>query len=289
MLQPTVKAVAITLLSLPALTGASNSAALGIQCDYCSAAKVERLVQQAGPGEHEVFNFAEGTVQVYSVDNEADPVSVVELPPSVAVLQAAAGFKELFDRSGKAMTASATVNASNLGLPFASATAFTTIQNANLRAQLGDRLSDPTRPLTDLGANLNAARVVAARVIASAAPTLALTVAYQDGTSVKFEVDLTAGIADFVDGSGRTADGQLIPETAAQSDAGTWTGDVDDLVLIGQHMQKRGASFAFGQCRVGVDSHLRCAWDEAKSELACEIVRPCGQVTTCPGDSDACR
>lgn len=279
MLRATFKGVAVTLLSLVALTNASDSAAVGFRCDFCSTPQVEQQMQLAGFGEHEVYSFAEGTVRAFQVDIEPGLISIVELPPSTEALQAAAGFKEMFDQSGGSMKAAGTVNASDLGAPFhdPSTSAFTVIQNANLRAQLGDRLADRNQPLAGLSANVNGVRsLVESLINLSSSPTLNLTVVFPDGTTMRFEVDLISELATMVPGSGRTADGQLIPETAGQGDTGTWTGSVADVITMGQHMENRGALVRFNNaCQFGQGPKVLCVWDNPNNQLHCKVFYPC--------------
>ena len=245
----------------------SNAASL--RCDSCGYEQAKQKAISAGRGEHFVFSVPDGRVTAFLVNIEPGLIDATPYPPPEVAIKAALGLQEIFLSSHGAMKARATQSATGLGGNWGTANAYDVVRDANLRAQLLDRLRDGSQPLSSVSANINALRAIANTLLGLTQEIeLLLTVEFYDGTQIEVNMNLGRETSEYIARSGRTADGELIPDQNSASFAGRWTGD--DLDRLRGHMESLGA----GSTSLGSGRRiewLECSWSNANTTLHCRI------------------
>ncbi len=239
-----VALVCSALIALPA------NADVGVRCDYCSAEVAKEAALSEGIlGKFYVFSVPEGSVRAFIVEqagggHAARPAQVPE-----DVRLAVTGLKEVFDNSGGSMKGTLDVYAADFSVPgAASANAVTFLGNSNLRAMMGDHLAQGAYSGPGMTTSVRALIQTSTHVLRLASTTeFTITVRFPDGSSVVYDVKPGRSVADYVEGSARTANGQQIPETNSAAYAGTWIGPAGDLDLVLEQLRQLAIPVAFGE------------------------------------------
>lgn len=240
------------------------------RCDGCTPLAKRQVALAAGEGEHVVYDLLNNQATGFSVEpDDQTPGSLAAYYLSVDPLinNQVAAFSALFTATGGSMILSAGIRSDDLQMQgLGGATAFDVVENANLRAQLGDSIwMNP--PATLPAVVRNVIETVKAWTLAlsgvSTSPKIVVT--FNDGSRVVFVIDFQNQKASYEVGSSRTANGQLIPESNSPTDAaGTWTfgagtsGGSDDPSRFILHLQSLGIPVVTNGTSVG---SIRCTFD----------------------------
>lgn len=170
-----------------------------------------------------------------------------------------------------AMRSLLTVEAPTLSPHFDNVSAFDVVVDANLRAQLGDRLAQG-RFGGPAGASWNRLKEVtdqhAAAYVGFPPMQNDVAVTFADGTKAAFETGLRAYDGHYIEESARSSEGNLIPEANSVSFAGTYAFESDaDRLRFHQTMQLLGAEMRISNA---TGKAYKCAWHSLKKTLRCD-------------------
>lgn len=249
---------------------AGTAKAGATRCEGCSDAQFQAAAKALGPGRHVVSSFSTNRVSMYDVTQVAwDPPLWMAVPIAVS-----AEVKSVFDdahhfyvETNATMKAAVVVKGTDLGVPglTGTTTAYDVVTNANLRAQLGDRLASGTLPGWS---NLDRAGEMIVQGLFAAVgagdASIEITVQLEDGSTVVYKLTNNSGTGQYQAGRSRTKNNQLVPEANTPEYQGTWQGGTDQPSL-GNHMGVIGATVI----GTGNRGPMTCTWKG--TTLTCTI------------------
>ncbi|PKM15556.1 MAG: hypothetical protein CVV12_08065 [Gammaproteobacteria bacterium HGW-Gammaproteobacteria-2] len=252
---------------------ASTASAAIIRCDGCSESAYEQKAVAAGLGEHVVYDLANDRAVGFSVEFDRELrrqfVFPIDVPPEIRAQVIA--FSAFFKDTGGSMIQTVEVSADELQLlGLGGASAFDVVGDSNLRARMADRiwLSPPSSVPAALR-NVIETLLAGTMTFLGITTNPRFTVVFIDGSKVSFVIDFVKQKASYDPGSGRTASGQVIPESTAASEAGTWTfgqgsaGASDDIGQFIDHLRSLGIPVTGGGTK-----RIKCTFDGVT--LSCE-------------------
>lgn len=254
---------------------AGNAEASSTRCEACSDSQFREKAKQLGVGEHVITSFSTNQVKIFRVWDGANgepgvPSVLVVQPVSVtpSIQGAFDDIHRFYLQTNTTMKAAVSVRGADLGVPglTGSTTAYDVMRNANLRAQLGDRLATGTLPgwsnLDRIGEQITQG---VAGFFGAGDASIEVAVELAGGTIVVYKLDATSGTGQYQKDRSRTQDGQLIPEANAPEYQGTWR---DGPGLPGLVNYFRGIGI---EVDPNANGNLVCTW----------TVRPSGSTLYC--------
>lgn len=265
-----MKLFIFTALVAASFISNGSAQAASKRCDTCySDYDFKSVARSMGGGSHFIYNLHDNTIQRWYVSYDAPPMDPFESRSSVQTLSSAnapvkqsvpyAAVDEL-NRAhqvyliGGAIRPIYNVPISVLDAPLLQhKTAYDAVSDANVRAMLESAAADQSVIEAVTGANI---RNAIADLMSIATSYLGLRdqvgltfkIVMTDGSTIFIKIELDEPLGEVVDGSARTASGQLIPENLPQVN-GNWigtSGGGDNLSPMVTHMSNLGAEMKWG-------------------------------------------
>jgi hypothetical protein len=212
-----LRALVLGLISLFSVV--APAAATSIRCDTCSPSAKRQVAIAAGEGMHLVYDLVNSQAVGFVVEPDdqypgALTAALVDVEPWVK--DQVAAFSLLFAATGGSMIISASIDSEDINVEgIAGKTAFDVLEDMSLRTRISDSLwlSPPSRGVDSaLLAVMESIKAIGLTL--RGFPTSAVfVVTFPDGSSASFKTDLEGQRVSYVRGSGRTSNGQPIPET----------------------------------------------------------------------------
>ena len=270
----------------------ANLSATNMECSWCRGGIFAEVAKSLNLGTHTIFNLNTGQYHTYDIkprkgvplelDLSPDLLDAIEVPTPAEIAQGVEAAAWFHDASGGTMRLTSTVSYPSLNIPGVDnrTTAYDVVADANLRARIGDAISqhlgawDATKMMAD-----NAWQIIKSQLGLKAEPTVEIIVKFADGSTVVYEFNFmkSSKTANYMRGRSRTAKGQLVPDQGDTS--GTWYGlprGGDDMGPFGQFIQRTGGFIDWQVLSPSPVQAVVCSSKPGETGLICqqEIVIP---------------
>lgn len=255
--------------------------AVTLPCDGCDAYQMRELAMYSGDGSHTIYNVSAGILRHYQVSGwgespiefgeEMNVVEVEASPAEQAAMQELQAAAQIY---GEPMVMSIEIPIQEIRdqAPWLdpSITAYDIQSNVNIRAAIQTRIDSRISIRDGFKAGLERFfYLVNAHFGDQATFQVKVVIKGDDGSRSTFVKSSSFGDYSYVPGSGRFADGQVLPAENTQEYAGTWTFNggtsVDDFL---------GALLDIGARFNGISGGndnliIVCQWRSTEGTLEC--------------------
>lgn len=257
-----LKAAAISMLSV----GALGANAKAIQCNACSPAAYLQRASAGGAGHHIVYDLYNRRVVGFEVfyDRELRRWDAVPEAVPAKEQEMVAALSDFYVETGGSMAKSVEVLASQLGVTgLGGANAYDVLADRNLEVRIGDRLALQGLPAGTATRLINiiidlATEIVTANQGLSDEVVVEAIVRFEDGSRLSFKVTPGDSNAPYIQGSGRSANGEGLLEQNDFNYAASYNVTPSALGAFVSQAQRLGIPISNGSTGPG---RYKCTWD----------------------------